>query len=246
MNPKVTVIIPCYNSEKYVRESVSSALWQTHENVEIIAVDNESTDSTLEILKQMESENENLMVATAKNVYPNCWDEARLVGYKMMTGDYVTVIGSEDLREKDYIKNCVEIMTKAKGVIKAFQSPSMGFKDHKLGKVRTGIIDYRYNTREHFMKLSLDRCIVNSPSVFYDASLYEMGLLETFPEKYGGAADYDLYCKLADKGVMIYPAPNWLGFFYRWHPGQATWKVQEEETNYDKMIQDYWREKWET
>ena len=71
MNPKVTGIIPCYNSEKYVRESVSSALWQSYENIEVIAVDNESTDTTLETLRQMESENDNLTVLTAENIYPN-------------------------------------------------------------------------------------------------------------------------------------------------------------------------------
>ena len=92
----------------------------------------------------------------------------------------------------------------------------------------------------------MSRCPVNTPTVIYNRRLWDDGLLDTQPEKYGGAADYDLYCKLADNDVMIYPAPNWLGFFYRWHPEQATWKVQKEAKNYDKMIQDYWRKKWET
>ena len=48
------------------------------------------------------------------------------------------------------------------------------------------------------MSECLKRCVVNSPSVIYNASLYHDGLLETKPEKYGGAADYDLYCRLAD------------------------------------------------
>jgi len=80
--------------------------------------------------------------------------------------------------------------------------------------------------------------------VVYKASLYHEGLLETKPEMYGGAADYDLYCSLANNKVFIYPAPVWLGFCYRWHEEQATWKVHKEGINYDKMIQDYWREKW--
>ena len=53
-----------------------------------------------------------------------------------------------------------------------------------------------------------------------------------------------LYCKLADNNVMIYPAPRWLGFYYRWHPQQATWKVQHEGKGYDQMIQTFWKEKW--
>ena len=217
MIPKVTIIIPCYNSEKFVAECVLSAVTQSYENVEVIAVDNESTDNTMLLLRAMEEHHDNLIVSTAKNIYPNCWDEAREEGYNLMTGDYVTVIGSDDLIERDYIKNCMEIIQKSKGTIKAFQSIAMGFRDHPQGKVRTGLIEYRYENREQFMKQSLERCVVNSPSVFYDASLYEMGLLETFPEKFGGAADYDLYCRLVDSGVFIYSVPSWIGVCYRWH-----------------------------
>jgi len=91
----------------------------------------------------------------------------------------------------------------------------------------------------------MERCPVNTPTVIYSTQLYHDGLLKTFPEKYGGAADYDLYCRLADNDIMIYPVPAWLGFNYRWHPDQATWKVHKEGLNYDRMIQDYWREKWD-
>ena len=244
MNPKVSIIIPCYNSEKFVEECVLSALWQSYPETEVIAIDNESTDNTMQILHDIKNREGNLIIDTAKNIYPNCWDEARARGYELMTGDFFTVIGSDDLIETDYVANCIEVMKRSKGVIKAFQSHAMGFKAHPMGKVRTGLISYPYETREQFMDLSLKRCVVNSPSVFYDASLYEMGLLETFPEKYGGAADYDLYCRLVDSGVFIYSVPTWLGFCYRWHEDQATWKVQKEEANYDKMIQDFWKEKW--
>ncbi len=43
---KVSIILPCYNAEKWVKEAVDSAINQTYENIEVIAVDNESTDST--------------------------------------------------------------------------------------------------------------------------------------------------------------------------------------------------------
>lgn len=244
MIPKVTIIIPCYNSEKFVEECVESALNQSYENIEVIAVDNESTDATMDILKRLQEKYDKLIISTAENIYPNCWDEAREEGYKLMTGDYMTVIGSDDMIETGYIEKCVDIMIKSKGIIKAFQSPAMGFKAHPLGKVKTGLIEYKYSGNKNFMQQSLERCVVNSPSVFYDTSLYKKGLLKTFPEKYGGAADYDLYCRLADNGIHIYPIPSWIGFCYRWHEDQATWKVHKEETNYDKMIQDYWREKW--
>ena len=71
------------------------------------------------------------------------------------------------------------------------------------------------------------------------------GLLKTKPELYSGAADYDLYCSLADNGIFIYPANKWLGYYYRWHPQQATWEMHKDSVNYDKLIQEYWSKKWQ-
>ena len=82
MSPKVTIIIPCYNSEKFVAECVLSALTQTYENIEVIAVDNESTDNTMLLLEAMAEHHDKLTVSTAKNIYPNCWDEAREEGIR--------------------------------------------------------------------------------------------------------------------------------------------------------------------
>ena len=80
MNPKVSIIIPCYNSEKFVEECVASALWQSYPEIEVIAIDNESTDNTLAILHEIKRRDSRLIIDTAKNIYPHCWDEARPAG----------------------------------------------------------------------------------------------------------------------------------------------------------------------
>jgi len=128
--------------------------------------------------------------------------------------------------------------------ILALQSPVKGMRESE--EIYVGEIKHLYRSLDEFKRVVLSRCPVNTPTVILNAKLYQEGLLQTKPEIYGGAADYDLYCRLADNGVMIYPAPVWLGFYYRWHSGQATWKVRKEPTNYDKMIQEYWGNKWKT
>jgi len=243
MNPKVTIIIPCYNSEKWIEQCLRSALDQTYKNLEVIFVDNESTDNSVEIAQKLSKEYASLILSSAENLYANCWDEARSEGFRLMTGDYVLVMGSDDYLHEQFIENCMNVINKAPDKIKALQSPVKGVKADTGIIVNT--IGHSYRSVAEFKRMVMERCPVNTPTVIYSTQLYRDGLLKTTPEIYGGAADYDLYCSLADNGVMIYPVPVWLGFYYRWHEDQATWKVHKEGTNYDKMIRDYWREKWD-
>lgn len=244
MKPKVSIIVPTYNSEKWVEECVMSCLQQTYDNIEVIAVDNESSDTTVDILKSIQKRYPELILSSAENIYPNCWDEARAEGFRLMSGDYIVTIGSDDYIDAKYIENCMNIVLSAPDKIKVLQTPIQGVKEENSVKIKVGLISHAYSSKQEFKQLCLTKCPVNTPSVLYNTELYRSGLLDTKPEIYGGAADYDLYCRLIDNGVFIYSVPKWLGFYYRWHPEQATWKVHKEQKNYDKMIQDYWRDKW--
>tara|TARA_R110000751_G_scaffold183969_1_gene290484 strand:- start:119 stop:622 length:504 start_codon:yes stop_codon:yes gene_type:complete len=167
-----------------------------------------------------------------------------------MTGDYVLVMGADDCLEKSFVSKCMKIICIRPEQIMALQSPIRGVSSVStptgVSQTVTGYITHKYTSLKEFKNLSLQKCPVNTPTVIYNTSLYRKGLLETKPEVYGAAADYDLHCSLADNGIMIFPAPVWLGFNYRWHPDQATWKVQKEGVNYDKMIQDHWSNQWKT
>ena len=244
MDPKVSIIVPCYNSEKWIEQALVSALSQTYSNMEVIFVDNESTDNSVAVAEKVKEEFPSLIMSSAENIYPHCWDEPRTKGFELMTGDYVLVMGADDFLHKDFITNSMKFFNARPNEILALQSPITGIHSN-TGKT-TGLVSHSYKSLQEFKDSCLQRCPVNTPTVIYNTSLLRDGLLETKPEVYGGAADYDLYCRLADNGVFIYPAPFWLGFYYRWHEDQATWKVQKEQTDYDGMIQEYWRDKWKT
>ncbi len=66
-NPKVSILIPLYNAEEYVVDTLESCLDQTYENIEIIIVDDGSTDASLEIAKKYEKENKHIEVEVQKN-----------------------------------------------------------------------------------------------------------------------------------------------------------------------------------
>ena len=120
---RITICIPCYNSEKWVKQAVESALLQDYKNLEVIAVDNESKDNTLSILNSLKKQYPSLIVETAPNIYRHSWDEARERSLEIFTGDYITFMCSDDYLEPNYVSNMVELINKAPNSIKAIQSP---------------------------------------------------------------------------------------------------------------------------
>ena len=107
--PKISIIIPCYNAEKWIEKCTLSALEQSYENKEVIVVDNESTDRSPEIVDILTKKYDNLIVSSAKNIYPHCWDEARSKGYELASGEYFFTLASDDFLTPFYIKNCIII-----------------------------------------------------------------------------------------------------------------------------------------
>lgn len=236
---KLSVIIPCYNAEKWISDCLHSAINQTYKDKEIILVDNESTDSTMSIVRDIQSNHPEVQVYTAANIYPNCWDEARFLGFEKATGDYLVTLCSDDVIEPQYLKNISNYFENNPEAL-AVQSFIQGINNGaRMFMPYQGFV---YNSLEEYKKLSVKSCVNTSPSVVFSRTLYDSGKLITYPEKYSGAADYDLYCRLADEGILIHCIPVPIGYKYRWHQEQATWEMFG--TDYDKKIQSYWRDKW--
>jgi glycosyltransferase involved in cell wall biosynthesis len=97
----VSVVIPCYNAEAYVAESVASALAQTHPVREVVCVDDGSTDGTLEVLRRLRDESDGrVTVLAGPNGGPSA---ARNRGMTAVSGEYVQFLDSDDLLEPDKI-----------------------------------------------------------------------------------------------------------------------------------------------
>ncbi|MCD7809989.1 MAG: glycosyltransferase, partial [Erysipelotrichaceae bacterium] len=104
--PKISVIIPIYNVEKYLRQCLDSIINQTLKDIEIICIDDGSTDASINILKEYASNDKRLKYMTQKNQYAGV---ARNNGIKEATGEYLLFLDSDDffditLCEKTYLK----------------------------------------------------------------------------------------------------------------------------------------------
>ena len=99
---KISIIIPNYNKAKYLKQCIESCLNQTYENTQIIFVDNESKDNSLQIAKEIkQNSKKDFIIDVAKNVYPRCWDECIDKSREYLQGDYYTIVGSDDYLDKD-------------------------------------------------------------------------------------------------------------------------------------------------
>lgn len=92
-NPKISVIVPCYNVEKYIEECLDSIIRQTYSNLEIILVDDGSKDSTGAIIDRYAEIDKRIVTIHKRN---GGLSSARNAGLDIMTGDLVSFVDSDD------------------------------------------------------------------------------------------------------------------------------------------------------
>lgn len=100
-NPQISVIIPIYNCEKYIKDCLSSLIKQTFKNFEIICVNDGSNDDTLKILKKFEAKDERIIIFNQNNSGPGI---ARNIGMKKSKGEYLIFLDSDDIFKKTMLE----------------------------------------------------------------------------------------------------------------------------------------------
>lgn len=106
---KVSIITPCLNSEKTIRDTLESVLNQTYKNIEYIVVDGGSTDGTLEIIKEYLPQFSGRMKYVSekdRGIY-----DAMNKGIKMSHGTLIGIINSDDYYELNAVENVVSHMS---------------------------------------------------------------------------------------------------------------------------------------
>lgn len=107
-NDLISVIVPCYNVEKYLKKCVESIVNQSYQNLEIILVDDGATDSTPALCDELAKTDERIKVLHKVN---GGLSDARNAGFMVANGDYVVFFDSDDWVELDTIRIAYEKMT---------------------------------------------------------------------------------------------------------------------------------------
>lgn len=106
--PLVSVVVPIYNVELYLKECVDSILSQTYKNIEVILVDDESPDLCGKICDDYAALDGRIKVVHKKN---GGLSDARNAGMKVATGDLITFVDSDDYISKEFVKILFDAMS---------------------------------------------------------------------------------------------------------------------------------------
>ena len=132
--PKITVIVPVYNVEEYLPQCLGSIVGQSYKNLEIICVNDGSTDSSAQILDRFAGQDERIKILTQKN---KGLSAARNSGLGCMTGDFVAFIDADDYVSFDYVEKlylCL-VQNQADFSLCKFKSLGVDLKDRPMASV---------------------------------------------------------------------------------------------------------------
>ena len=107
----ISVVVPVYNVEKYIDRCLNSIINQTYRKLEIIIVNDGSTDNSRKIIDKFSKMDSRIIVIDKNN---GGLSEARNVGINAATGDYITFIDSDDFVSYDYIEYLYSLIEKYK------------------------------------------------------------------------------------------------------------------------------------
>ncbi|HOZ54957.1 MAG TPA: glycosyltransferase [Clostridia bacterium] len=103
--PKVSVIVPVYNVQDYIRKCMESLVNQTLDDIELIIVNDGSTDGSIEIAKEYQEKNKKIKIVNKKN---GGLSDARNYGVRYANGEYIAFLDSDDYVEYDTYERMYE------------------------------------------------------------------------------------------------------------------------------------------
>lgn len=218
MKEKVSVIVPCYNQGKYIEECIESIENQTYKNIEIVIVNDGSTDnSTIQIIKKLELKN----IYKIINIKNGGLANARNVGIKNSSGKYILPLDSDDKIGTEYVEKCVDALEKGKGDIIYCICRRFG-ETNKLLYLKDFSIKTMLQTNVVFCSAMFKREDYDKTNGYNSNMKY-------------GFEDWDFWLSMIENNKTFYRI-NKVMFFYRIKLNSMYSNLQSEKENYNKSI----------
>lgn len=226
---KVTIAIPTYNRSNFISESISSVISQTFKDLEILIIDNNSTDNTRMIIKSFKDERIRCIKNRTNIGMMNNWNKC----IKMARGKYVMILGDDDILLPNFIEESLKIFLKYRNIGFTFSHinkmdekgkilSKWGYKFFKNGLIRG----------ENYIKTTINNlcCMTNSSSVLINKKVFEkVGYFESPFAR--NTFDLNMWIKVANR-FNVYFIEKTLSN-YRIHKNQISeihWRRKDRQT----------------
>jgi glycosyltransferase involved in cell wall biosynthesis len=207
INTKVSVIIPCYNAELYLETAVLSIINQTYRNLEIICIDDCSTDDTLVILNKLSKIDDRLIVVS--NSVNLKLIKTLNLGIHLSTGKYIARMDSDDFSANDRIEKQLKYLEE--NDLDVCGTFTYYYYENRK---RSIIKKIHFLTQSKSLELNslFDSPLIH-PSVLGKTNVFKQFMYGDNPKSYL-IEDLDIWCRMFKNNVKIGVLPKYL-FFYR-------------------------------
>lgn len=199
-NPLISIILPTHNGQRYVEKSIESCLNQTYQNIELIIVDDASTDDTPKIIREYATSDSRIRVLTnrANRKLPASLN----MGHRASMGEFITWTSDDNFYHKDAIAEMVNFLLQNDGIMMTYCDYTI--IDSQGNQIREVAVTSCENLSEY-------NCI--GACFLYRRDVYEK--IGFYNSKTMYAEDYDYWLRIASH-YRILPLHENL-YYYRFH-----------------------------
>lgn len=198
--PKISIILPTYNGERFLRESLDSCLAQTYTNWELIIVDDCSTDHTMAIINAYAKKDGRIHVISNKT---NKKLPASLnAGFSVATGDYLTWTSDDNYYAPAALERMAAVLDKDARISFVYANMNIIDEDGKIlsSKPQNAISTLYYGS-------CIGACFLYRKSLYQKFGEYDTNLF--------CVEDYEFWMRLWSSGVVFFHLNNAPLYFYR-------------------------------
>ena len=218
--PLVSICIPAYNAALTIKQTLDSVLKQTYSNIEVLVVDNCSTDNTKEIVRSFADVRLKLIENEVNiGAWPNC---DRCI--ELATGEYIAIYHADDVYESEMVQKQVEFLqtnAQAGVVLTAARLIDEQSKPIKLCSVPAKVLNANntYTFSQLIKGILHHSNFLFCPSAMVRSSIYKNEIVSWRGDLFASSADLDVWLRIASHhlvGILPIPLLNYRISSHQW------------------------------
>lgn len=223
--PKVSVVVPFFNSRDYLERCLNSLVGQTLRDIEIVLVNDGSLDGSLDIAEQFAKNDSRIKIVSQKNAGLSC---ARNAGVENASGEYIGLVDSDDFVDKDFFEKLYEVAQKSGADIVC---AGMVRENEKKRKI---LLSYKEILFASEIEKKLE--LAGVPDHNYSCNkLYSAKLIkETKFKEQVLYEDMFFTSQIIEKSALLAVVPN--VFYHYWKHSGTLVKIDSDKARFDKFL----------